>query len=321
MPPVQIVRVQTLLIAGGGGHLEELWLLRPRLTGVPEEVTWVTPDTPQSRSLLAGERIEPIPKSDPRDVGATLATARRAHQVLRARSWGALVSTGSLPAVPFLTLARARGIPCHFIESAARVDDPSLTARILERVPGVHLYSQHCSWQRHRWVFRGSVFDGFRALQGADLPIRRVVVTAGSSRASFRRMVDAVRRVLPRDAEVLWQTGATDVSDLGIEARPVLPAAELAEAMTRADIVVAHAGVGSALMALRAGKCPLLLPRSRAFGEHVDDHQHQVANALGATGLAVAVEPDALDAGHLVRAARTAVAAPGQPVPFVLAAN
>ena len=51
--------------------------------------------------------------------------------------------------------------------------------------------------------------------------------------------------------------------------------------MREADVVVAHAGVGTALAALEVGKCPVLVPRRLAHGEHVDDHQVQIASELG----------------------------------------
>lgn len=311
-------RVRTLLVAGAGGHLEELWLLRPRLVGVPGDVTWATPDTAQSRSLLSGEHLVHIPRSDPHDVRATMTTTRLALETLRRGSWSAVVSTGSLPAVPFLAVARTLGIPCHFIESAARVVAPSLSARILDRVPGVHRYGQYRTWTRRRWLFRGSVFDGFSPAPAVERPIRRVVVTVGSSRYGFRRLFEAVHELLPADAEVLWQTGRTDVDGLGIAAAATVPTAELASAMVEADLVVAHAGVGSALMALRAGKCPVLLPRRLREGEHADDHQQEVATVLAAAGLAVAADPGTLTASHLDRAMGCRVVAEAQLAPFVL---
>ena len=54
-----------------------------------------------------------------------------------------VVSTGSGIALSYMPLARARGIPCHYMESAARSDGPSRTGRILCRVHGVHLYTQY----------------------------------------------------------------------------------------------------------------------------------------------------------------------------------
>ena len=42
-----------LLVANDGGHIMQLHTLRPRLD--VRDVVWVTPRTPQTESLLAGE--------------------------------------------------------------------------------------------------------------------------------------------------------------------------------------------------------------------------------------------------------------------------
>lgn len=310
--------VKSLLVASAGGHLEELWLLRPRLGELGEDVTWVTWETPQSRTLLRGERKIFVRFPRPRDARATLAIARLASRVLALGGWSDVVSTGSLPAVPFLAMARLRGIRAHFIESAARVDAPSLSARILEGTPGVHRYAQYRSWDRRSWQYRGSVFDSFAP--GADRPtaLRRVVVTVGSSRYDFKRALAAVRRALPPEADVVWQTGASDVTGLGIDARPYLLPGELSSAMAAADLVIAHAGVGSALAAMQAGRCPVLIPRRRAEGEHVDDHQLQLAAELAARGLASVAEPEELDYPLLEAAAARRVRVHRAPPPFLL---
>ena len=64
----------TLLVANDGGHLMQLHTLRPRL-GVGDDVVWVTPRTPQTESLLAGERVHWALPCPPRD---TRALARNA---------------------------------------------------------------------------------------------------------------------------------------------------------------------------------------------------------------------------------------------------
>ena len=98
--------------------------------------TWVTFDTPQSRSLLTNEQRIFIPGARPRDARATLNHARFALHILGLGGWDAVVSTGSIPAVPFMVLARTRGIECHFIESATRILGPSMTGALLEHMPG-----------------------------------------------------------------------------------------------------------------------------------------------------------------------------------------
>ncbi|MGH9006528.1 MAG: glycosyltransferase [Acidimicrobiales bacterium] len=312
--------MRTLMVAGAGGHLEELCLLRPRLVGISDEVAWVTSDTPQSQRLLAQEDRFFIPKARPHDVGATITITKQALGIVKKGKWDQIVSTGSLPAVPFMSVARAKGMSCHFIESAARVHGPSLSARILERIPGVHRYGQY-DWRRHHWDYRGSVFDGFASAPRPDGDVRRIVVTVGVNGYGFPRLVDAVLRVAPEGAEILWQTGVTDVGDRDIAAVSTLSTGDLYRAMKRADVVIAHAGVGSSIMAMQAGKCPILVPRERAHREHVDDHQREIAERLSRAGLAVTCSPETLDADVLAGAARRQIVIEANPVPFVLSAN
>jgi UDP-N-acetylglucosamine transferase subunit ALG13 len=139
---------------------------------------------------------------------------------------------------------------------------------------------------------------------------------------TFPRAVKRLAAVLPEivepDAEILWQVGPTDTSGLGIDARDVVPAHELAAAIAEADLVVAHAGIGSALTALEAGKLPVLLPRRYARGEHVDDHQVLIAEDLELRRLAVCRDVDELSADDLRRAHTSAVTSSSDAEPFCL---
>jgi UDP-N-acetylglucosamine--N-acetylmuramyl-(pentapeptide) pyrophosphoryl-undecaprenol N-acetylglucosamine transferase len=297
----------TLLVASTGGHLKQLHRLHRRLRGIAEPFHWATFDTPQARSLLAGESVDYVPfvgGRDPLNVARNLPRARR---ILRERDVGTVVSTGSAVALPYFAVARLRRLECHYIESAARIEGPSLTGRLIGAVPGVHRYAQYRSWARRGWGYGGSVFDAFEAAPGlvpAPPDIRRVVVTLGSYKGfGFRRLVERLVEILPGDAEVLWQTGETDVADLPIDGRFAIPEAELSEAMGEADVVVAHAGVGAALAACEVGRCPVLVPRRSARGEHIDDHQIQIAAELSSRGIAVSFDADELTPRHLLDAA------------------
>ena len=92
----------------------------------------------------------------------------------------------------------------------------------------------------------------------------------------------------------------------------------MSRAVSEADLVVAHAGVGSALMALDAGHCPVLLPRRANHGEHVDDHQILLAGELNRRGLALARDPDALTTSDLRRAMARATTTVGRTAPVRL---
>jgi UDP-N-acetylglucosamine transferase subunit ALG13 len=310
----------TLLVASGGGHLTQLAQLLPRLEGLPGPYTWVTFDTAQARSMLEGQEVVWAQYTAPRDVAKVLANAVLAAKVLRAGRYQAVVSTGAAVALSFLPLAALAGASVHYIESATRVVAPSATGRLLARVPGIKTYTQHPGWADGRWAYAGSVLDGHKPAPTKPRRIRKVVVAVGTMETyGFRRLLERMRALLPADAEVLWQTGCTDISGLGIDGRRAVPAAELNEAMRDADVVVTHAGTGSALAALAVGKIPVLVPRSAARGEHVDDHQQQTAAELAARGLAVSVEAEKLGPEHLVTAASLKAVRNGTPAPLKLA--
>jgi UDP-N-acetylglucosamine--N-acetylmuramyl-(pentapeptide) pyrophosphoryl-undecaprenol N-acetylglucosamine transferase len=315
--------VTSLLVSSVGGHLSQLHGLLPRLQGVDSERVWVTYDSPQSRSLLAEEQVIYLDYAGPRDLKALARHALVARALFKpGHPYSAVISTGSGIAVPFLTAGRIAGASCHYIESFTRSAEPSLTGKILSRVPGVALYTQYPALARPPWRYAGSLFDAFsaRAPSTPGPAIRRVVVTLGTMRDyQFRRLVDAVRAILPEDAVVLWQVGCTDVSDTAISAQRDVPEHTLRAAISNADVVVAHAGCGSALCALECGKLPVLVPRSAARAENVDDHQALLASELSRRGLALVRDAEELTLEALQLAARSSVARASGAAAFQLA--
>jgi UDP-N-acetylglucosamine transferase subunit ALG13 len=185
-----------------------------------------------------------------------------------------------------------------------------MTGRILGPLPGVHAYTQSTTWASDRWRYIGSIFDSFASVPSAEpvSSVRRVVVTVGTTESyGFHRLFERLVQILPSGVETLWQTGATDVSELPIEAQPKLPASVLSTALRDADVVVAHAGTGSALAALEAGKYPVLVPRRGHRKEHIDDHQLDTATDLQRRGLALHREVDDLQLDDLYAAAQRRV--------------
>jgi UDP-N-acetylglucosamine--N-acetylmuramyl-(pentapeptide) pyrophosphoryl-undecaprenol N-acetylglucosamine transferase len=315
---------RTLMVASTGGHLEELYRLRQRFLPDLEDVEWATFDTAQSRSLLADEIVHFVPFVKPKDLRGTWHSSTEAARLLGGGRFARVISTGAAVAVPFLGHARASGLAAHYIESAARSAGLSMSGSMARSIPGVRLYGQYPGWTSGRCQFRGSVFDGFAA--GPTEPracVDKVVVTLGTQPGfGFRRALEALTRVLPEvvtpSASILWQVGSTDTTGLPIKAVDVVPADDLNQAVAEADLVISHSGVGTALMVLEHGKCPVLLPRRRRFREHTDDHQTLVADELARRGLAVRADPDALTAEDLLAAASMTASGVAEPPPFLL---
>jgi len=274
-----------LLVATQGGHVSELAGLRPRLTSI-DDCVWVTNDHAQTRTMLATEDVRFVPMVKSRDLLGVLRSIPHAVRLLRSRRFDQVVSTGSALALAYLPTAAALRIPAHYVESCTRVSAPSVTGRLFAPFE------------------RGSV---------APRPINKIVVTVGTTGYSFRRLVDQLMTVIPADVEVFWQLGATDVSDLDIEAHDVVDAEELKRRITEADVVVSHAGAGSLLQCLQAGHIPVYVPRLERFGEQVDDHQQELAEFAIQTNLAVVADASEITWSDLETAAQAAVVS--SPVP------
>ncbi|QNG55606.1 glycosyltransferase family 28 [Pseudonocardia petroleophila] len=308
-----------MFVATTGGHLEQLANLAARIPASAGEL-WVTHANAQSRSLLSGRDVEFVPYVRVRNLPDVVRCLPSAHRLWRRYDITRVVSTGSGIALGYLPYLAARGVECHYIESAARVAAPSVTGRLLQRVPRVRRYTQYPHWAGSRWSFTGSVFDSYRAeaTPRARADVLRAVVTVGTAAEfPFRRLISrlvpllgpggAVTAATGLPVEVLWQTGCTPTDGLPIDAVPFLPAVELGAALAAADIVVSHAGTGSALAALAAGRFPVLATRRAALGEAGDDHQGELADELVRRGLAARCEPETLTAADLVASMDTVV--------------
>ena len=287
---------RALLVATPGGHVDQLNELVPRIVGLggDSERLWVTAQTPQTTSLLGDEQVHWVDRIGPREAGKVLARLPSAVALLRWFKADVVISTGAAMAVPYLAAASLLGIEAHYIESATRRDGPSLSGRILRWTPGVHLHQQSFECRRARWHCVGSVFDSFASGPGPDHRPASVVVVLGTEKYPFGRVLDQVRETFPRDTSILVQSGSTP-GQPGMECRAWMPHSELQSAIEAADVVVTHSGVGSVLGSLRAGQHPIVLPRCAELGEHVDDHQSELAAVLRKRELATVVERS----GHL----------------------
>lgn len=130
-------------------------------------------------------------------------------------------------------------------------------------------------------------------------------VTVGNARQPFQRLLDAVAAnaaQLPQPVIVQYGHGRFEAA--GCDARAFIPMDEFERLIETAELVIQHAGGGGVLLAIRAGKVPVIMPRRAALGENVDDHQVENAAALERAGKAVVMHA----AGDLLTAVERALA-------------
>ena len=295
-----------LLAASTGGHLAQLVRIAPSL-GADDESLWVTFDSPQSRSLLVDREVLYVPYVAPRDMRGALA-ARRLIDERVARTGGgydAVVSTGAAVAVSAFTAWHTRKLPHLYIESVSRTHGPSLTGRIVERSHLASLRTQHQSWEHGRWHYEGSVLDEYVTEPTNATPRMnpRLFVTLGTIRPyRFDALVNAVLRTGLAGPDTVWQLGVTERSDLPGRVVNQISAAEFEQYARNADVVITHAGVGTIMQLLDWGASPVVVPRRKSAGEHVDDHQSLITALLRDRGLGVERSIDELDAAAILEA-------------------
>lgn len=272
-------RSKVLVVASTGGHLAQAMRWNERLS-LSSDSLFVTFENDQSRSMLADSRHRFVPYVAPRDIRGVAKAFREISHQLRSESFDAVLSTGAGVALAAAGASRLARVPFHYIESVSRFNGPSLSGRVLARTPGVHRYTQHAGYGP-RWRLIPSLLSSYRvSSSGAGASNRRdgvrIFVTLGTIKPyRFDRMIEKVLELSTPNDSVVWQTGATDRTDLPGTTHESMSASAFDRELDLADVVVTHAGVGSLLKIIEMGKLPLVAARRADLNEHVDDHQAQ----------------------------------------------
>ena len=132
-------------------------------------------------------------------------------------------------------------------------------------------------------------------------------VTVGNAPQPFDRLLKAVQAVTPLlPRPVVVQRGASSFSDPDWMCHDFFSMADFENLIRSASVLIMHCGAGSVVNAVRDGHNPIVMPRLAKFGEHIDDHQLEFAEALSRVGYVRLV----VDA-HELRKALTAMPAGG----------
>lgn len=103
-----------------------------------------------------------------------------------------------------------------------------------------------------------------------------IFVTVGTHEQPFDRLVGYVDRLKEEGKikqDVFIQTGYTRIAPRFCVYEPLIGFEEMNRKIGDAEIVITHGGPGSIMSALYCGKIPIVVPRRKEFGEHVDNHQ------------------------------------------------
>ncbi len=101
-----------------------------------------------------------------------------------------------------------------------------------------------------------------------------IFITVGTHEQPFNRLVEYMDKwAETHDESVVIQTGFSTYEPKCAKWCKMLPYQELVAMYEKARIVITHGGPSSFIMSIQMGKIPIVVPRRREHGEHVNNHQ------------------------------------------------
>lgn len=115
-----------------------------------------------------------------------------------------------------------------------------------------------------------------------------IFVTVGTHEQQFNRLIKYVDR-MESDEEIIIQRGYSDYEPRNCKWEDMMPYPQMVENVKAARIVITHGGPSSIMMPLQMGKIPIVVPRQKKFGEHVNDHQVEFIKKISETAAIIPV--------------------------------
>jgi UDP-N-acetylglucosamine transferase subunit ALG13 len=102
--------------------------------------------------------------------------------------------------------------------------------------------------------------------------------------------IDTLINTKKIEEEVFAQTGYCQYKPSYFKSRNFLDREEFDQYIKNCDLLITHAGSASIMAGLKCHKPVIAIPRLKAYGEHVDDHQKELAGLLYDKGYLIMTE-------------------------------
>lgn len=111
-----------------------------------------------------------------------------------------------------------------------------------------------------------------------------IFVTLGTQKFQFDRLLKKLDQLVEtgkiKKEELAVQCVYSEYTPKNYEIFAMKPQNEIEEYMKNADIIITHSGTGSIITALKLNKRLIIVPRLKEYGEHVDNHQIELAEVF-----------------------------------------
>ncbi|MCR4585257.1 MAG: multidrug MFS transporter [Lachnospiraceae bacterium] len=108
-----------------------------------------------------------------------------------------------------------------------------------------------------------------------------IFVTVGTHEQQFDRLVSYMDKWAGQnEEEVVIQTGYSVYEPVNCRWSRLYPYKKMRELSEEAGIVISHGGPSSFIVPIQSGRIPIVVPRRKKYGEHINDHQLEFCREL-----------------------------------------
>lgn len=123
--------------------------------------------------------------------------------------------------------------------------------------------------------------------------VKMIFLAVGTQKFPYERLVRDVDQFAEKTGIEVWgQIGNVSYVPKCFQYERFISKQDYSEKIKACDMVITHSGVGTIIETLSMGKPVIVVPRLAKYGEHVDDHQVQIAEAFEENGLVLVCRPE-----------------------------
>ena len=110
-----------------------------------------------------------------------------------------------------------------------------------------------------------------------------IFVAVGTQKFPFNRLLKGIDDLIDQgqlEEEVFAQIGHSDYVPRNYGYRDFLTKEDFQNYISNCDVLITHSGVATIIAGMKLEKPVVVVPRFASYGEHVDDHQLQIAESF-----------------------------------------
>ena len=111
----------------------------------------------------------------------------------------------------------------------------------------------------------------------------KLFVICGTQKFPFSRLTNALN-LLVKDGiyqsdDIIIQSSVNVIKPM-FRYYELMPVNQFNKCIDKAELIITHAGVNSIITCMNKKKPLIIAPRKKKYGEHIDDHQIEIANLM-----------------------------------------